>query len=146
MQLRTYFAIVLAGIFAASFAAHLWLFYWYIAHRPAMPRPDLGLVYPLSNHGTYYYLSAVESEELALLFWCAFVAIMLLFIVVPKKFLPPPAQIPRWIGWVSVAFKTGLEDLSRRDCLILGASFLLCLTLIVLAGHGMAQLALSFGM
>jgi hypothetical protein len=49
--------------------------------QPREPRPALGLIYPMNNHGWVYYLSATESTQLGMLFYMTFVVFVLAVII-----------------------------------------------------------------
>ncbi len=40
--------------------------------RPRMPNPGMGLIYPLNQHGTYFYVSASDATQVGMLFWIYF--------------------------------------------------------------------------
>lgn len=41
------------GLGLGCFAVHYWLFKHYSSIRPHEPNEELGLVYPLNNHGSF---------------------------------------------------------------------------------------------
>jgi hypothetical protein len=59
-------------MFIASFLCHMWLFGDYQSNRPPQPQPEIGRIYPLSNHGTIVYITDVEATELYFLFFALF--------------------------------------------------------------------------
>jgi hypothetical protein len=144
-EARRYAACVLIGLFIATFGTNLWLTNLYIGTRPMVPDVTLGLVYPLNNHGSYHYLSATESASVTLAFWCGWLAIMLVLIIVPKDFIIPPPQTPRWITHVSASFKTGLEEFSLAYFAIVVSALVIWIFIIFLFGHVIAQFAASHG-
>jgi hypothetical protein len=85
-HIRNYFAATCFGVSLASFASYLWLFFQYQSTRPNHPRPDLGFVHSLNNHGWYVYINDVDSTGLVLLLGIFFVGFILCFIVVPKTY------------------------------------------------------------
>jgi hypothetical protein len=144
-EARRYVACSLIGLFMAAFGTNLWLTYLYIGTRPMAPNMALGLVHPLNDHGTYYYLSATELASVTLAFWCGWLAIMLVFIIVPKDFLIPPPQAPRWVTHVSASFKTGLEEFSFAYFAVMISALLVSIAVIFLFGQNLAQFAAANG-
>ncbi len=144
-EVRRYLASGLIGVFMAAFGTNIWLTHSYIGTRPRIPNAALGLVYPLNNHGTYYYLSATELASVKLAFWCGWLTVMLVVVVVPKDFIIPPPQTPRWVTHVSVHFKTGLEEFSLSYFAIMVSALVVSLAAISLFGRDLAQVAAVYG-
>src|SRR5689334_7571201 len=94
--IRNKAATVLFALSIDTFICYLWLFYEYLSSRPPGPVPELGLIYPLNNHGFYVYLTDVESEGMALLFAAGFFGGLLGIIIVPKDIIDPDPLTPRW--------------------------------------------------
>jgi hypothetical protein len=100
----------LVGVILAICGAQLYLFSWYVAHRPTLPDPKLNFVVPLHNHGTDYFLTLQEAKGVGLL-WCVFFAVFVILIGVRAiGFAAPPyhpipsvrrhlAQIDSWKGF-----------------------------------------------
>jgi hypothetical protein len=61
--LRNDIATVFFALCPASFGSYLWLFYRYCSTRPSRPQPEPGFVHALNNHGSYVYISDVESNR-----------------------------------------------------------------------------------
>jgi hypothetical protein len=144
-EARRYMACGLIGLFVAAFGTNVWLTYLYIGTRPMAPNVALGLVRPRNNHGAYYYLSATESASVTLAFWGGWLAIMLVFIIVPKDFIIPPPQTPRWVTHVSASFKTGLEEFSFAYFAIMISALLISFAVIFLFGQRLAHFAAVHG-
>jgi len=144
-EIRRYVACGLIGFFMATFGTNFWLTNSYIGSRPRTPDIVLHLVYPMNDHGTYYYLSATESASLKLAFWGGMIAILLVVIVVPKDFIIPPPQTPRWITHVSASFRTGLEEFSLGYFAIMISALLASVAAIYLFGQEVAQFAAAHG-
>jgi len=132
--IRNKVAAVLAAFLPVSFILHMCLFFQLLGIRPDQPHPEIGLVYPLNNHGSYHYVTGTEATELNLLFNGFLIAFLALLIVVPKDHILPPANTPRWLSYISFSYKTDLEnpnpELTR---LLLTAAAAWC-AIILLAG------------
>lgn len=144
-ELRNRVAAALGGLLPASFGTHLWLFFFYVAYRPKVPNPELGLVHPLNDHGSYVFISGAESTGLTLLTYIFFAAIVLSLVIVPKDFLLPPPGTPRWITWISGRAKTDLARPSRSLKLIFFASIAFWTALIWLVGAAAVGFVNSHG-
>jgi len=145
-SLRNDLALATAALCTASFGAFIWLFLSYFSAHPTVPRPDLGLTYALNNHGSRVYVSATELTGLALLMKAFFAGMLLAIAVVPKTFTPAVPRTPRWLGYVSVAFKTDWGDsLSLRLWLVFLSSLGLYIAVIFLAGRRIVEFLVSRG-
>jgi hypothetical protein len=145
-EIRRYIACVLFGFSPATFSTDLWLFSKYVKTRPLVPNYVLGLTHPLNNHGTYYYLSAVESASVDLAFWAGWIALFVATIVVPKEFVTPPPNTPGWVTHISSRFKTGLEKFKFSYFMTTLMSFLICIAMIILFGAEIVQFAIALGL
>ena len=130
-QVRNYIAAACFGVSLASFASYLWLFFQYQSTRPNYPKPDLGFVHGLNNHGWYVYINDVDSTGLALLLGVFFVGFLLCFIVVPKTYS-------------SKGIEHGLGEPGHYKALWIGA--ICCCGVIIFAGKHIAALIVSQGL
>jgi hypothetical protein len=128
-----------------SFSVRLYLFYSYLSSRPRSPNSELGFVRPLNNHGSYVYLTDVESTGLALLFIAFFAGFALALAIVPKDFVLPPSGTPKWITHLGATFRHDLSHPSRRLVNIFLFSAALYLTAIILIGNSIASFVVSQG-
>jgi hypothetical protein len=145
-SLRRYVTVITSAVCAVSFGAFLWLFFSYFATHPTLPRPDLGLVYALNNHGSRVYVSAPEATGLALLLITFLAGMALSIAVIPKVFTPRTPTTPRWLRYASISVKTDMGDsLSPRLWFIFLGSIGLSAAIIVLAGKWLAQLLVARG-
>ncbi len=144
-EARRYVASILLGLVIANTGTNFWLTYKYIATRPTVPDKTLGLIHPLNNHGTYYYLTTIESASVNLTFWLAWFVFMLVLIVVPKDFLIPPPSTPRWVSRVSASFRTGLEQFKLGYFAAMAAGFLMSIAICILFGADLVRFAIAHG-
>jgi hypothetical protein len=96
--LRLDIASIFAGIGCSSFIYHLYLWNHFLQSQPREPNPALGFLYSMNNHGWYYYLSAIQKNEMTMLFCMAFAFFLLTAAVYPRD----PAKKP-WEGYATVA-------------------------------------------
>jgi len=54
------------GVAFASFGYFLFLWFSFMNSQPRNPVPAQGLIYPMNNHGGYYYLSAEQVTQLSM--------------------------------------------------------------------------------
>jgi hypothetical protein len=78
---RAISAAILAGVAAASWGFHLYLWRRFMETQPRTPRPSEGLVFGMNNHGWVYYLSAAQSSQLDLLVYIAIATFVLAAII-----------------------------------------------------------------
>lgn len=143
--LRNDIASATVAICPASFGAFLWLFFAYFSSHPTTPNDELGLVYKLSNHGSYVYLSATESTGLALLMIAFVVGLVVTLFIVPKDYILPPPGTPRWMTYVGGTAKTDLAKPTPRLRMIFLGSLVFCLGVIYFAGPWLAKLMVARG-
>jgi hypothetical protein len=73
----------------------------------------------LNNHGTFVYISDVESTGMVFLSWAFLIGFALAAGIVPKPFVStPPSSAPA--PWLSPGFKT--EEPSRRGRMVMVVS------------------------
>jgi hypothetical protein len=113
----------------------MWLFFAYFDSRPRVPKPELGLIHALNNHGSYVFISDTEATGLALLTYAFLVAFGLFIAIVPKQFQLPPAGTPRWITRTSARFTTDLEKPTQEYWIIFAASLAGWTLVFLLSGH-----------
>jgi len=144
-QFRKYIAAAIVGLCPASFGIWLWLFFKYFSYRPKEPHPEVGLIYPLSNHGSYVYISDQESTGLALLIIAFFVGFLLTFTLVPKTLIPLPPGTPRWRVYLGAAFTTDLRDLTKQLFVIVLCSIIFWSVIILFVGSILANFLIFHG-
>jgi hypothetical protein len=144
-QIRTRIAAAIAGVLPASFVIHMWLFISYFDSHPREPNPELGLMRPLNNHGSYVFISDAESTGLALLIYAFIMAFGFMILVVPKEFQLPPPGTPRWLTRVSARFKTDLEKPSIELTIIFLGSLACFTVLIWLGGRSIVEFFVANG-
>lgn len=83
-------AAILAGMAGSSFCCHYILWLQLMRTQPRKPDHALGLIYPMNNHGWYYYLSAIQATQLNLLV-IASVALIILASITNGRF---PIKMP----------------------------------------------------
>ncbi len=67
-----------------------------------------------------------------------------MLVIVPKDSIIPPPQTPRWITYVSVTFKTGLEEFSPRYFVTMVLAFAVSILANFLFGRDLAQVAAEY--
>ena len=127
MRIRRFMAVAFFAVALAGFASHFWMFYEYHSSRPNQPHPEVGRLYPSSDHSSYVYLTAGEATGLSLLIGTFLIGILLGAIVILKE--NPP----------------GLTRLSRREYEVAGIAMICYLSLIILAGPSIARWVVSHG-
>jgi hypothetical protein len=78
----------LAGLATASWAFHNYLWRGFLKSNPRTPQPATGFTYVINNHGSYYYLTAIQATQLGMMVYLAGGAFVLAIIAdgrVPKK-------------------------------------------------------------
>jgi hypothetical protein len=141
-RVRTYIAAAISPLCPLSFGVHLWLFFSYFSFRPNQPRPELGLIYRLNNHGSYVYLSGTESTGLTLLMMAFATAALLTAVLVPKEInLPPPGTLT----YASGSEVTGLGNSSREIKAVFLCSLVFYFAIISLAGRSIVDLVVLRG-
>jgi hypothetical protein len=88
------------------------LFFSYFSSGPKEPRPELGLVYALNNHGSYVYLSGTESTALSLLMMAFATAVLLSGIAKTDLGNHPSGMKAAFLG--SLAFSFAIILLAGR--------------------------------
>jgi hypothetical protein len=144
-QLRNDVAATIFGLFFSNTGADLWLFVKYFSSRPNVPHPDMGLVYPLNNHGSYAYISITESTGLSLLHVVSFTTFFMFFLVVPKDPILPPPGTPRWLTYLGGSAKTDLANPTPRLKTIGLCSIIFWAAVIYFAGHSIVDFVVSEG-
>jgi hypothetical protein len=144
-EIRNRIATAILALCPASFGTSLWLFFTYFSSRPRQPRPELGLVYALNNHGSYVYISATESTGLAMLGIAFIVAFFAAFAIVPKKAILAPPGTPQWVTRISGQFNTDLGTPTRLLVAIFCCAVICYLAIIYLAGPFIAEFMVSRG-
>jgi hypothetical protein len=142
---RSDLSSAIVSLCPASFGANIWLFFYYFSSRPKEPQRELGLVYPLNNHGSHVYVSKVETTGLSLLMIAFFLGLLLAIAIVPKEPSLPPAWMPRWMTYVSFSTKTTWNEPTPRMWGIFFLSFSFYLLIIVFAGRSIIDFAISLG-
>jgi hypothetical protein len=112
---RRNLAATLAGFSVASFWYHIYLWCRFMELQPRVASPTLGLIYPMNNHGSYYYLSATQATQLTMLFY-TFVASSLLTAALnlpmqikqPWEKYPAVPSLPWKTFWGSLVFSVGM--------------------------------------
>jgi hypothetical protein len=132
-QARNYIAMACFALLIVGFPSNLWLFFKYQSIRPSYPRPELGFVHFLNNHGAGVYVSDAESTGLALLDWIALTGLLLFLIVVPKKYTPN--------AW----FEHNLVNPTKRQYRVLWTAMACYLSIIIFAGHRIVAFVVSYG-
>jgi hypothetical protein len=117
----------------AGFASYLWLFFQYQSTRPNHPRPDLGFVHALNNHGSYVYINDVESTGLSLLMGMFFAGFMFSLIVVPKTY-------------TSKGIEHDLIHPTRQQYKVLWIAIICYFSVIIFAGQHIASFIVSRGL
>jgi hypothetical protein len=137
-SLRSDVAMALTALWVVAFGSHLWLFESYFSIRPKRPRPDLGLVNALNNHGSYAYISDADLTGLSLLMAVFGIGVLLTVLTVPRTHTP---------NWMKQAGTSSVEwSVPRsRALLIFGSAFAIYLSIIVFAGHQIVDCVLSWG-
>jgi hypothetical protein len=143
---RNDLASVFIAICVVSFGVFLWLFFSYFSSHPAGPKPELGITYPLSNHGSYVYLTAVETTGLALLIVLFVVSLLMALAFVPKKFVLDSSKTNRWLSSIGGAAMTALTFPSSRLKVIFVASVSLSLVGISVFGRIISEYLVSKGL
>ena len=88
--------IIICGIaFVASLAFSISFFYRDLPNRP---RPEVGRIYPLNNHGYYLYLTRKEHLEETVSGYVG-LGLFLLICVIEYMFQPFEAQNRMWELW-----------------------------------------------
>lgn len=142
---RNYIPCAADALCPTSFAAHLILFFAFVSSHPHEPDARLGLVYPLNSHGSYVYISAVESTGLALLLGAFVVCLVVTIAVTPKQPVLPPPGTPRWLTYVSGAAKTDLGHPTRSMWAVFLAAVVIDAAFIFLAGPWISGLLVGWG-
>jgi hypothetical protein len=145
-KIRNYIGILFFVSAPIAFVTHLMLFFRYMTYRPTSPQPELGLIYLLNNHGSYFYLNSTESASLRLLQWAVVACAILGISIVPKKIILPPSSTPRWHAYLSARFRTDFDRPSWERAGVVVASLFLASALIFLIGPRVVAFALSLGM
>ena len=91
-------AAISAAFAVASFGYHIYLWSHFMESQPREPNASLGLIYPMNNHGWYYYLSAAQATQLAILIYASIAFSLLAFAVN----LPVPTKQP-WERYATVS-------------------------------------------
>jgi hypothetical protein len=133
------------ALFPACFGTFIWLIFAYNSSHPTKPNAELGFVHPLSNHGSYVYLSDTESTGLVLLMIGFFAGLLVAAILVAKEAIPLPRGTPRWITYVSARVRTDFDHPTRRMKTISLCSLGVYLAIIWLAGPSIVRLVVSHG-
>jgi hypothetical protein len=142
---RNNIGVAFGAICAASFGSYLWRFHLYFSVRPTQPEPELGLVHRLNNHGSFVYVSDVESTGLALLMYAFLVGFAGALAIVPRTMVVPAPSTPRWVAYFPT-FKNDVAQVSRTGYLVFVVSILVCLACIIFAGRSITEFAVSHGL
>ena len=121
--MREYIAAACVGICGATFLSFMWLFGDYQSNRPRQPQPQVGWVYPLSNHGAIVYITDVEATGLYFLFFAFF--------------------LPFGLAGACITTGKGLDNPTRRQYLVALAAGACYVIVIVDWGHQIASFAVS---
>jgi hypothetical protein len=144
-EIRNRIATAILALCPASFVILLWLFFAYFSSHPRQPHPELGLVYALNNHGSYVFISAIESTGLALLVIVFIVSFFAAFVIVPKQAILAPTGAPQWITRISGQFKTDLSTPTRLLVAIFCCALICYLAIIYFSGPFIAEFMVSHG-
>lgn len=109
----------------------------YISTQPSEPRPDLGLIYQIKNHGAFNYISAAQATGLSLMVLILFLCILATIIVIPKNL---DASLPN--GRLSMAT---FDKPSWRMVGLVWAAFCLGVAVLAFAGTWVADAIVSTG-
>lgn len=124
--MREYIAAACVGIGMTTFLSFMWLFFDYQANRPRQPQPQVGRVYPLSNHGAIVYKTDVEATGLYFLFFAFF--------------------LPFGLAGFCITTGKGLANPSRKQYLVGLAAGVCYLIIVIDWGHQIAAFAVSHGL
>ena len=127
-RLRTDLAAMILSLCPVSLVAKFRLSFMYYSSRSPKPNPELGMIYPLNNHGSYVYLSNTESTGLSLLTILFAVSFFLTFFVTPKEWVPPSPETPRWITYVGARYRTDLGTARSMTIFVYSSAFWSILT------------------
>jgi hypothetical protein len=95
-KIRNCTAAAIVAIPMASGITFFWLFFSYFSSHPGAPQPDKGLIHALNNHGSYVFIPDSESTGMSFLMIAFAVGFFLAIAIIPKEFVLPPANSPRW--------------------------------------------------
>jgi hypothetical protein len=107
-RFRRRLTVAFTGAGFASFAFRDWLLRSFHASHPKEPRPELGFIHPLNNHGTYVFISNAESMVLALLMQIFSVCCLFVILITPKEIQLTRQGTPP--NKLVATFKTDIQD------------------------------------
>jgi hypothetical protein len=145
-SIRTDIGASLLPVAVVSFVAFIWQVDHYFFIRPATPNKALGLIYALSNHGSYVYISAVESTGHVLLGYTAFAAFLLGVAITPRTFKPLPEGSANWHSFVHWSYEDDLKHPSTRAKTIMALSAFTYSTLLWCCGSSIAGFVVAEGL
>jgi hypothetical protein len=59
---QIFLVLTMVPVGVAAFILKLALFFYWLAHNPTAPRPEVGEIYPLNNHGHIFYVTQTQSS------------------------------------------------------------------------------------
>lgn len=128
-----------------SFMTLDWLSSSYVNSYPKEPHPELGLVYSLGSHGSYFFVSAEESTSLVLLRVLFLLAIALFVLIVPKGLVLRRPDASAVDPKFSASIKWDIQP-SAELWFILGSSAVGWTILISFAGPRIVNYLVNHGM
>ena len=135
--LRSYVAAAVFGIGGANAAMFFSLLNQYISSQPSEPRPDLGLIYQIKNHGSHNYISATQETGLSLMSLTFLSCFLAFIIIIPKNF---NGSLPN--GRLSMAT---FDKPSWRTVGLFWVAFCLGVAVLAFAGTWIADAIVSTG-
>jgi len=69
---RRVYSSILVGTACACFLYSITLWNRFMQTQPRTAEPAKGAIYPMNNHGWYYYLSATQADQMMILRYSAF--------------------------------------------------------------------------
>lgn len=61
IRLKRFTVITLVSTGVAAFILHLLLWFYWLDHNPASPKPETGEIYFLNHHGYHFYVTKTQS-------------------------------------------------------------------------------------
>jgi len=144
-SVRNYLACAISALCVPAFVIHMVLFFSYFSSHPAQPESHTGLIYPLNNHGSYVYLTNVESTGLGLLMAAFGIGFFVGLAIVPKEPILPPRGTPRWSTYVSGAARTDLTSPTPSMKIVFLGAMIFYSVVIIWFGSSIAKFAVSHG-
>jgi hypothetical protein len=140
---RNTIAMVFLALTVACGPSWLVLFYYYFSSRPAAPSPQLGFIYPLSNHGSVVYIAAADSVALTLLGMGVVLGFVVAAVLAPRQKILGLIRAEPWRPQVGWKFETDLDHPTMRLKLVFLLSLVCWLAVIWFVGPSIARFVVA---